>query len=120
QVKLTLTNLSKETSLHIACKYNRTDVLQLLIHYHMDLEARDNRGYTPLLTASYFNHQDCIRILLINRADITAVDNYGKNIRKYYFKPVVDLGILEGGGAIYRRERQGCPQAEKIGVVENF
>ncbi|CAF3986350.1 unnamed protein product [Adineta steineri] len=83
QVKLTLTNIYLETSLHIACKYNRIDVLQILINYqneNIDLEVRDYQGYTPLLTASYFNHQHCINILLMNKADITASDNYGKNI----------------------------------------
>lgn len=85
QIQLTLINLFKETSLHIACKYNRIDVLQVLINYHMDLEVRDYQGYTPLLTASYFNHHHCIRILLINQANITAIDNNEKNICKFDF-----------------------------------
>jgi ankyrin repeat protein len=92
QVNLTLTNLYAENCLHIACKYNRTDVLQILINSqneNMDLEVRDYQGYTPLLTASYFNHQDCVRILLINKADITATDNLGKNIRKYYLNTIL-------------------------------
>jgi ankyrin repeat protein len=85
-VKLTLTNIYRETPLHIACKYNRTDILQILItryNDNEDLEVRDCQGYTPLLTASYFNHRDCIRLLLNNGADITAIDNYDKNICKY-------------------------------------
>ena len=89
QVNLTLINLSGENSLHIACKYNRRDVLQILLNSqneNIDLEVRDYQGYTPLLTASYFNHHDCIRILLINKADITVNDNYDKNICKYQSK----------------------------------
>ncbi|CAF4427723.1 unnamed protein product, partial [Adineta steineri] len=91
QVKLTLTNIYLETSLHIACKYNRIDVLQILINYqneNIDLEVRDYQGYTPLLTASYFNHQHCINILLMNKADITVSDNYGKNICKSYLNNI--------------------------------
>ncbi|CAF1052332.1 unnamed protein product [Rotaria sordida] len=79
QIQLKLTNIYGETPLHIACKYNRIDVLQILINYQyekLDLEVRDYQGYTPLLTASYFNHHDCIRILLINNANITVIDNY--------------------------------------------
>ena len=49
----------------------------------IDLEVRDCQGYTPLLTASYFDQRDCIRILLINGADITVLDNHGKNICEY-------------------------------------
>ncbi|CAF3639839.1 unnamed protein product [Rotaria socialis] len=83
QVPLTSTNIYAETPLHIACKFNRMDVLQILINYqneNFDLEVRDYQGYTPLLTASYFDHFDCIRILLLNHANITAIDNHGKNI----------------------------------------
>ncbi|CAF4455508.1 unnamed protein product, partial [Rotaria sp. Silwood2] len=72
-----------ETPLHIACKYNRIDILQMLINYQnekLNLEVRDYQGYTPLLTASYFDHQNCIRILLLNNANIRAIDNYGKTI----------------------------------------
>jgi ankyrin repeat protein len=97
QVQLTSTNISSETPLHIACQYNRTDVLQVLINYQneiIDLEVRDYQGYTPLLTASYFNHQDCIRILLINRANITAIDNNGKNICKYYLTSISNENIF--------------------------
>ncbi|CAF2069611.1 unnamed protein product [Rotaria magnacalcarata] len=83
QVPLTSTNIYAETPLHIACKFNRIDVLQILINYqneNFDLEVRDYQGYTPLLTASYFDHYDCIRMLLLNHANITAIDNHGKNI----------------------------------------
>ncbi|CAF3667628.1 unnamed protein product [Rotaria sp. Silwood1] len=82
-IQLTLTNLYGETPLHIACKYNRIDILQVLLNYqneNLDLEVKDYQGYTPLLTASYFDHQDCMRILLINNANITAIDKYGKTI----------------------------------------
>ncbi|CAF2042757.1 unnamed protein product [Rotaria magnacalcarata] len=79
QVPLTSTNIYAETPLHIACKFNRIDVLQILINYqneNVDLEVRDYQGYTPLLTASYFDHYDCIRMLLLNHANITAIDNH--------------------------------------------
>ncbi|UJR22073.1 hypothetical protein I4U23_025139 [Adineta vaga] len=72
-----------DTSLHIACQYNRTNILQMLINYQNDnlnLEVQDQRGYTPLLTASYFDHDDCIEILRFNGADLTAMDNFQRNI----------------------------------------
>jgi ankyrin repeat protein len=83
-----LANPSGETPLHIACKYNRADLLQVLIEIgstSIDLQARDHQGSTPLLTASYFNHRDCIRILLVNGADMKATDHHGRHVRKYRF-----------------------------------
>jgi ankyrin repeat protein len=114
QVQLTSTNISSETPLHIACQYNRTDVLQVLINYQneiIDLEVRDYQGYTPLLTASYFNHQDCIRILLINRADITAIDNNGKNICKYYLNSILNEKFNEHFLKVHICVEQHCQDA---------
>ena len=83
-----LANSSGETPLHIACKYNRADLLQVLIETRstsIDLQVRDHQGSTPLLTASYFNHHDCIRVLLVNGADMKAMDHHGRHVREYHF-----------------------------------
>ena len=64
---------STKSSLHLACRYNRIDILRILLERsHLDLEMRDEQGYTPLLTASAFNHLDCLKLLLNHSADITA------------------------------------------------
>lgn len=92
KIQLTLTNTYGETPLHIACKHNRNDILKVILNHqnrNLDLEIRDKQGYTPLLTASYFDHRDCIKTLLIHNANITAVDNYGKNICKYDFNYIL-------------------------------
>ncbi|CAF0772592.1 unnamed protein product [Adineta ricciae] len=71
------------TSFHMACQYNRTDILRMLIDHssdHSNIEIRDHRGYTPLLTASYYNHHDCMQILLSNGANLFAVDYARRNI----------------------------------------
>lgn len=81
-----LANPSGETPLHIACQYNRADLLQVLIDTRstsIDLQVRDHHGSTPLLTASYFNHPDCIRVLLLNDADMKTMDYDGRHIREY-------------------------------------
>jgi ankyrin repeat protein len=76
-------NNAAESSWHIACRYNRTDILQTLIHHcgdQLDFEVRDQQGLTPLLTAGTFNHRYCIEILLHYGADRRARDYRGRNL----------------------------------------
>lgn len=102
-----------ETSLHLACRYDRTDVLRMLLEHEnekIDLEVRDQLGHTPLLTAGYHNRPGCIRILLLQRADLSALDNCGRSICVY-----VRAGLLAGESpiavAVHICVEQDCPDA---------
>lgn len=80
---------STKFSLHLACQYNRIDILRMLLkRSHLDLEVRDEQGYTPLLTAGAFNHLDCLTLLLNHSADITARDEQSRNVCKYIDRDV--------------------------------
>ena len=77
------TLLSPDSALHLACQYNRTDILRMLLgRCNLPLEGRDDKGYTPLLTASAFDHLHCLKLLLNHAADITARDQQGRSVCK--------------------------------------
>ncbi|CAF1033351.1 unnamed protein product, partial [Didymodactylos carnosus] len=86
--KLPVTS-NKETPLHVACQYNRTGAVQYLIQSLTKnktsitdhIEHADNKDYTPLLTAAYYDHIDCVRTLVKNGAIMTDVkDDEERNI----------------------------------------
>ncbi|CAF0981259.1 unnamed protein product [Didymodactylos carnosus] len=77
---------NKETPLHVACQYNRTGAVQHLIQSLTQnktrisdhIEHADNKDYTPLLTAAYYDHFDCVKTLVKNGAIMTDVKDDGE------------------------------------------
>jgi ankyrin repeat protein len=57
-----------------ACKLGRIDVLPALLAAGCDVEAKDPKGYTPLILASYNGHAAATEILLTNGAMVDARD----------------------------------------------
>jgi ankyrin repeat protein len=62
-------------SLHSAAYFENLEVVQKLIEYDADINARDEDGWTPLCWASrgyYFKDGSVLRLLLEHGADINA------------------------------------------------
>ncbi|GFN99237.1 ankyrin-3, partial [Plakobranchus ocellatus] len=76
QVGATIADGPSNTALHLAAD---SEIASLLIQAGADLEARDGRGQTPLLTAAYRDRTDVINVLHKYGADMAAVDNRGKS-----------------------------------------
>ena len=72
-------NPDEETLLHLAISENYPEAAEQLIEHGADLEARDNKGRTPLLggIASPLCELGTIRALLDRNADVNAQDNNG-------------------------------------------
>lgn len=64
------------TPLHLAAKGRHDTVRRLLENDKIDMEAKDNDGKTPLLTAAYDGSSSAI-FLLMSRSDVRAKDKYG-------------------------------------------
>lgn len=63
--------------LTLALRYESTDCAEELIALGVDVNARDNENWTPLLDAAQDNHSKIIIQLLSNRARINDVDDDG-------------------------------------------
>ncbi|GFN79731.1 ankyrin [Plakobranchus ocellatus] len=70
------TNNRGQAALHLSPD---TEIASLLIQAGADLEARDGRGKTPLLTAADRHRTDIINVLYHYGADMAAVDNEGNS-----------------------------------------
>lgn len=66
------------TLLHIAGIYGRKDICIILIKKGLDVNAKDFKGMTPLIAASYFGHYEVAKLLIKNGADIGIKDSNGE------------------------------------------
>ncbi len=72
------------SSLDIAIKFKRYDVVQLCIDSGFDPNTTKRKsGITPLMLASCFNDIDMLKLLLENGAKIDNKDKFGMNAIEY-------------------------------------
>ena len=61
-----------KTSLHIAAAHDRSDIVELLLSYDADVNARSDGGWSSLHNASEIGSEKIVRILLKAGAEINA------------------------------------------------
>ena len=66
----------------IACANGQKDVVKLLVEHpnKIELNARDNHGWTPFMSACMHGHKDVVQLLLhhSDRIELNARNNDGK------------------------------------------
>ena len=70
------------TCLHFACdgsdkEFNRKELVNSLLNKKAELEVKDAKGNTPLLTAAGTGVSDLVKLLISRRADVNAVNYRG-------------------------------------------
>ena len=63
--------------IHVACEVGDVELLNMLISFGADIEARDKEGCTPLHLAAYWGKVDNLQFLLAKGASVTAKDKDG-------------------------------------------
>jgi len=71
---------TNENALLIAAGLGLADIIQLLVDYGVDVNARGKNGRTPLMAAVEFNHVNAAKVLLKNKANSKAQDSEGESI----------------------------------------
>src|SRR5437868_11256168 len=70
-------NMYGLTPLHSVAESDHIDTsahIKLLLDHNADINARDNRGWTPLYMAVIFGHMNSIKTLLDNGANLKVKD----------------------------------------------
>ncbi len=85
-----------ERYLLAAARAGETDLVKGLVQAGTSVEARDARGFSPLILAAYHGHTDTVRALLAAGADACAGDNNGNTaLMGAAFKGYTDIvGLL--------------------------
>ena len=69
-----------ENALLITAGLGLGNIIQLLIDYGIDVNARGKKGRTPLMAAVEFDHLEAVKLLLKNNADANAKDTENNSI----------------------------------------
>ncbi|XP_057329207.1 putative ankyrin repeat protein RF_0381 [Microplitis mediator] len=81
-IDIRATNGNRETALHIATRKQFRDIIEYLLKFHVDINAKSGlpsqNGYTPLHIAAEKKNNKIINILLRHGADINAVTDKGE------------------------------------------
>jgi ankyrin repeat protein len=64
----------RQALLFEAARLGRTDLIAPLVKSGVDVNARDPRGFTPVILAAYNDHLDTVEALLANKADACLAD----------------------------------------------
>jgi ankyrin repeat protein len=65
--------------LFLACWYNHDEIVLDLIRSGSEVDAYDQRGWTPLMISVYHNHAKVVKILLDNGANPRHKDSVSSN-----------------------------------------
>ncbi|WP_353277454.1 ankyrin repeat domain-containing protein [Wolbachia endosymbiont (group A) of Agelastica alni] len=72
-------NKNDRTPLHLAAKYGRKDIVEMLLNKEAKVDVVDNRGRTPLhLAAQYNEKKEIVEMLLNKGAKVDIADNRGR------------------------------------------
>ncbi|WP_337192588.1 ankyrin repeat domain-containing protein [Novosphingobium silvae] len=83
-----------------AARMGREDVIEALVHAGADIEARDERGHTPLVLASYHGMEAATATLLRLGADPDTLGDNGSALMGVAFKGHVAIAdVLLRSGA---------------------
>ncbi len=65
--------------LHRAADFGEKEFVKLFLDHHMDVNAKDNRGRTPLFDAIEKDHVDVVKILIASGADTAIASKNGQH-----------------------------------------
>lgn len=69
-----------ESLLHFAAAGGSNDIIEKLLFLGLDIDSRDNKGQTPLMTAALCNRPESFRFLIEKGSDPLLKDNDGKSV----------------------------------------
>lgn len=113
---------TQATVLHVLAAKGYVKLMKRLLEApqlkrQLNLEARDNEGYTPLLAASFWQQAEIVELLIEHGADIFAQANNGYKISSIVsmHKPTVKLLQRPTSLAAVGRQRVGFPVSKLAG-----
>lgn len=130
-LNLNVKDVNGQTSLHIAAKYGRADIVQLFIEKHGACpDMKDNKLRTPLHYAARNGHSEVVEILLKNKANFRILDQVGLGAIQYaisnrhidtaklLFTKGADIESMGGFTPLHQAADVGCSEITSF-LLEN-
>jgi ankyrin repeat protein len=102
------------TRLHVAAAKRQRTVVEFLIAYGANLNARDKFGYTPLHVAVRANDRACAAMLLFGGADVDARSSSGKTPLQMLSQEAPESGSLANLLVAKRVDREMADESGRI------
>lgn len=101
------------TALHAAVRNHTNSIMEILLQYGADVNARNARGITPLQEAAGIGSQEIVKLLLQAGADPNAVSKIGNDtpllIAAHKGHATIISPLIEAGADILQQDREGQP-----------
>ena len=100
---------NKQTALHMAGPWGKTDVAELLVKAGADIDPKDSTGKTPLTCAASYSYQaePTAKLLIDHGADVTVSDDKGMTPLHHACTRSMSEMLLEKGANIHARDNRG-------------
>jgi uncharacterized protein len=109
ELKTRLSKLSnKEKGRLMLYNYNNKDRIRLLLDNGVDINVKNEDGFTTLMYASVYGYIDVCRVLLDAGADVDMKNNDGKTslMLAVGFEDIVEV-LLDNGANVNIKDRYG-------------
>jgi ankyrin repeat protein len=126
---------SRRTVLHVAAESGQPEIAKLLIDNGANVNARDNRGRQPLLSASLAGSKEIVELLVSHGAEInptekeppstpllTAIGRGHYEVAKYLISKGADVLVISQSGytALHAASASGNPQVVELVISSNI
>lgn len=102
----------RDTPLHMAVRNGSGKIVQLLLQYGADCNARDSKGMTPLAHAIVENHDSVADILLSHGAQMAEMDDQQRS--------ALHLAVLHRHEQLLRILVRNCPRNNANAVLDGY
>ena len=72
-------NIGGATALHIACREQNLEIVEILIKNKANINLQDNEGWTPLMRASLAGDKEIVKLLIKNGAVINYQNKFSES-----------------------------------------
>ena len=69
-----------ETAFHLSCRFNRLEIVKLLINCGFGINTKNNFGETGIYLASFDEYSEIVKLLIISGAKLNNISPFGDTV----------------------------------------
>ena len=116
----------KLTEILQACRENNVEIVSSLLKNIVNIEDKNEKGWTPLMVAAYYGSYEVSKFLIEMGADVNAVNNNGTTVLMYAKDAALRHGstltfnhLIAFGADIYKKDYSGRALSDFVDSKES-